>query len=71
MQKNWDIKGKDMRSLSAKLAASELFEALKEDEAYRIHSQFESGCNLARPPFLCFIGNKNEALVPYGILLNK
>ena len=71
MQKNWDIKGKDMRSLSAKLAASELFEALKEDEAYRIHSQFESGCNLSLPPFLCFIGNKNEALVPYCILLDK
>lgn len=71
MQKNWDTKGKDMRSLSAKLAASELFKALKEDEAYRIHSQFESGCNLALPPFLCFIGNKNEALVPYGILLDK
>ncbi|MFV0241884.1 MAG: DUF2877 domain-containing protein [Lacrimispora sphenoides] len=71
MQKNWDIKGKDMRSLSAKLAASELFDALKKDEAYRIHSQFESGCNLALPPFLCFIGNKNEALVPYGILLDK
>ena len=60
-----------MRGLSAKLAASELFGALKEDEVYRIHSQFESGCNLALPPFLCFIGNKNEALVPYGILLDK
>ncbi|WP_313153943.1 DUF2877 domain-containing protein [Lacrimispora sp.] len=71
MQKNWDIKGKDMRSLSGKLAASELIEALKEGEAYRIHSQFESGCNLALSPFLCFIGNKNDSLVPYGILLNK
>jgi len=71
MQKNWDIKGKVMRSLSGKLAASELLAALKEDKVYRIHSQFESGCNLALPPFLCFIGNKNEALVPYGILLDK
>lgn len=71
MQKNWDIKGKDMKSISGKLAASELFKALKEAEVYRIHSQFESGCNLALPPFLCFIGNKNEALIPYGILLDK
>ncbi len=71
MQKNWDIKGNVMRSLSGKLAASELFTALKEDKAYRIHSQFESGWNLVLSPFLCFIGNKNEALVPYGILLDK
>ena len=71
MQKNWGIKGKNMKSLSGKLAASELLGALKEGEGYRIHSQFESGCNLALSPFLCFIGNKNNALVPYGILLNE
>ena len=71
MGKSWDIKGEDMRSLSGKLAASELLEALKEGEAYRVHSQFDSGCNLAFPPFLCFIGNKNNALVPYGILLDE
>lgn len=60
-----------MRSLSGEMAASELLKALNEGEAYRVHSRFESGCNLALPPFLCFIGNKNNALVPYGILLNK
>lgn len=60
-----------MIRLSGQMAASELLETLDERDTYRIHSQFESGCNLALPYFLCFIGNKNNALVPYGILLNK
>lgn len=60
-----------MKSLSVEMAASELLKALNESEVYRVHSRFESGCNLALSPFLCFIGNKNNALVPYGILLKE
>lgn len=60
-----------MRRLSGKLVATELLGALKEKETYRIHSQFESGCNLSSPPYLCFIGAKNDIPVPYGIILNR
>ncbi len=60
-----------MIRLSGKMAASEVLETLNERDTYKIHSRFESGCNLALPPFLCFVGNKNNALLPYGILLNK
>ena len=60
-----------MKSLSGEIAASELLKALNESEVYKVHSRFESGCNLALSPFLCFIGNKNNALVPYGILLKE
>ena len=60
-----------MIRLSGQMAASELLETFNQWDTYRIHSQFESGCNLVLPSSLCFIGNKNNALVPYGILLNK
>ncbi|MFT4107540.1 MAG: DUF2877 domain-containing protein [Lacrimispora sp.] len=60
-----------MIRLSGQMAASELLETLNQCDTYRVHSRFESGCNLVLPSSLCFIGNKNNALVPYGILLNE
>lgn len=71
MQKNLGIKDRDMIRLSGQKVAAELLEILNEGEIYKVHSQFESGCNLVLPFSLCFIGNKNNALIPYGILLSK
>lgn len=38
---------------------------------YKIHSKFEQGLNISINNKLCFIGNRENGLIPYGILLSK
>lgn len=56
--------------VKAKQVSSEFLNMSKEED-YPVHSCFEHGFNLAAEGRLCFIGNKHDELLPYGILLKK
>lgn len=56
--------------IQAVYCSKELLDKLEEKE-YPVHSSFAHGFNLLIEDRLCFIGNKNFALTPYGILLKK
>lgn len=49
----------------------ELMKLLRENEEYAVHSCFESGFNIKVNEFLCFIGNRQNTKLPYGILLKE
>lgn len=55
----------------AKTISIQLLEQLKEGETYKIHSRFSHGLNLEVGGRLSFIGNKEDEILPYGILLPK
>ncbi len=50
-------------------SSKELLEILEEKE-YKIHSVYKSGFNILVDNQLCFIGNKRNMLLPYGILIS-
>lgn len=47
------------------------FLQMPENETYLVHSRFEHGVNLQAGNKLCFVGNKHNERLPYGILLGK
>lgn len=57
--------------MQAESISVELMKLLRDKEAYDVHSCFESGFNIKVKEFLCFIGNKQNVLLPYGILLKQ
>lgn len=59
-----------MVTLSAKWVSLELLELLEEKE-YKVHSRFDSGCNLSVEDILCYIGNKNDMKLPYAVIINQ
>lgn len=59
-----------MITIKATHISNELIDLLNE-EKYLVHSCFDSGCNLRIGNILCFIGNKYNTKVPYGILLRE
>ena len=56
--------------VKAKQVSAEFLNMPKED-IFLVHSCFEHGFNLAAEGRLCFIGNKHDEQLPYGILLKK
>jgi len=57
--------------LQCENVSSELMKLLRDKEEYSVHSCFESGFNIKVNGFLCFVGNRQNVLLPYGILLNE
>lgn len=55
--------------VQAESVSIELMKLLKNNEEYAVHSCFESGFNIKVNEFLCFVGNKQNTKLPYGILL--
>lgn len=53
----------------AQVISAQLPKRLKEGSCYRVHSTFSHGINIEAQDRLLFIGNKEEELLPYGILL--
>lgn len=51
--------------------STELMKLLRDKEEYVVHSCFESGFNIKVNEFLCFIGNRQNTKLPYGILLKE
>lgn len=49
----------------------ELMKLLRDNEEYAVHSCFESGFNIKVNEFLCFVGNRQNTKLPYGILLKE
>jgi hypothetical protein len=44
---------------------------LRDNEEYAVHSRFQSGFNIKVNEFLCFVGNRQNTKLPYGILINE
>lgn len=59
-----------MVNIKVQAAALELLPLLSH-KTYAIHSCFENGCNIIIEDRLCFVGNKNNGLLPYGLLINR
>lgn len=57
--------------IQAKNVSIELAELLQNKKEYAVHSCFESGFNIKINKFLCFIGNRQNTKLPYGILLKE
>lgn len=57
--------------VSAKGVSAELMKLLRDKEEYAVHSCFQSGFNIKVNEFLCFIGNRQNTKLPYGILLEE
>lgn len=51
--------------------SAELMKLFKDNEEYVVHSCFESGFNMKINDFLCFVGNRQNTKLPYGILLRE
>lgn len=51
--------------------SAELMKILKDNEEYTVHSCFEKGFNIKVNEFLCFVGNRQNTKLPYGILLKE
>jgi len=57
--------------MQAESVSAELMKLLRDKEEYAVHSLFESGFNIKVNEFLCFIGNRQNTKLPYGILLKE
>lgn len=57
--------------LIAEVISAELKEKLITGCRYEIHSRFSHGFNLVVGSRLAFIGNKEDEILPYGILISK
>jgi hypothetical protein len=55
----------------AQNVSAELMKLLRDKEKYAVHSCFESGFNIKVNEFLCFVGNRQNTKLPYGILLKE
>ena len=60
-----------MMMFQAESVSEELIKLLRDKEEYAVHSCFESGFNIKVNEFLCFIGNRHNTKLPYGILLKE
>ncbi|MEG0378098.1 MAG: hypothetical protein RR614_06425, partial [Eubacterium sp.] len=59
-----------MLELKVQAAALELLPLLS-PKTYAVHSCFENGCNIIIEEKLCFVGNKSNCLLPYGLLISR
>lgn len=57
--------------VQAQNISAELMKLLRDKEEYAVHSRFESGFNIKVNKFLCFVGNRQNTKLPYGILLKE
>ncbi|HAG42989.1 MAG TPA: hypothetical protein DCL31_05930 [Clostridium sp.] len=57
--------------VQAQNISAELMKLLSDKEEYAVHSCFESGFNIKVNKFLCFVGNRQNTKLPYGILLKE
>lgn len=57
--------------VSAKDVSAELMKLLRDKGEYAVHSCFQSGFNIKVNEFLCFIGNRQNTKLPFGILLEE
>ncbi len=57
--------------VQAQNVSAELMKLLRDKEEYAVHSCFESGFNIKVNGFLCFVGNRQNTKLPYGILLKE
>jgi hypothetical protein len=57
--------------LIAEVISTELKESLIAGSRYEVHSRFSHGFNLIADNRLAFIGNKEDEILPYGILISK
>lgn len=57
--------------VQAQNISAELMKLLSDKEEYAVHSCFESGFNIKVNKFLCFVGNRKNTKLPYGILLKE
>lgn len=56
--------------ISAKIISIQLQDNLKEEHVYSIHSRFPHGINVEVEGRLAFIGNKENEILPYGIVIS-
>lgn len=56
--------------ISAKIISIQLQDRLKEEHVYSIHSRFPHGINVEVEGRLAFIGNKENEILPYGIVIS-
>ncbi|PWJ48764.1 DUF2877 domain-containing protein [Faecalicatena contorta] len=56
--------------ISAKIISIQLQDRLKEEHVYSIHSRFPHGINVEAEGRLVFIGNKENEILPYGIVIS-
>lgn len=54
--------------IAARYCSKELLRIL-ENKEYQIHSNFDHGFNISVDKYLCFVGDKDVALLPYGIVV--
>lgn len=57
--------------LLAKVISASLLERLEEGRVYSVHSRFSHGINMEAEGRLSFIGNKENEILPYGILVSS
>lgn len=56
--------------ISAEMISIQLQDRLKEERVYPIHSRFHHGINVEVEGRLAFIGNKENEILPYGIVVS-
>jgi hypothetical protein len=55
--------------ISAEMISAQLLNRLKEEHVYVLHSRFHHGINIEVEGRLAFIGNKENEILPYGIVI--